>query len=176
MQRTGNTDMAGDMPDFDAYAVLGIEPTAGPGEIRAAFRRMVQERHPDTAPPQTTPASVQEVIEAYRTLMDPAARARYDIERGRRRSPSTRRTIPVRQGRPRSAAEGAARMAEACPDCGGAGRMALESVCTHCAGTGEITLLDSTGGRRLICRRCGGRGRQTSIGACPGCEGSGLRG
>ncbi|MGA7272066.1 MAG: DnaJ domain-containing protein [Acidimicrobiia bacterium] len=161
------------MPDFDAYAVLGVEPTADPGEIRAAFRRMVQQRHPDTAPPQSTPASVQEVIEAYRTLMDPAARARYDTERARRRSPSVDRTIPVRQSEPRSAPERVTRVAEACPNCGGAGRIALETDCASCAGTGEITFLDSSGGRRLICRSCGGRGRQTSIRSCPGCEGRG---
>jgi CysZ protein len=35
------------MPQEEARAVLGLSPEAGPDEIRAAHRRLVQRLHPD---------------------------------------------------------------------------------------------------------------------------------
>lgn len=163
--------MTEDTPEFDAYRVLGLEPGAGPAEIRAAFRRRVQERHPDTAPSQTTPASVQEVVEAYRILMDPASRARYEAERARP-GPGGRR-IPVRRG-PRSDPVSTPPAATPCSTCRGAGRVTTAAPCDRCAGTGEVTVIDTSGARRLSCRTCAGRGRRDSVRICPRCRGSGL--
>ncbi len=165
--------MATSEPEFDAYAVLGVEPTAGPDEIRAAFRRMVQERHPDTAPSRRLPASVQEVVEAYRILMDPARRARHDADRSRR--PSTARTVPIEHRSVRAqAVAGEASAFVPCPGCDGKGRVVRQSACSVCAGTGEITLLGPTGGGRLLCGSCRGRGHLSWLRICPGCDGSGL--
>lgn len=166
--------MAGDIPDLDAYAVLGVGPEADPAEIRAAFRRRVQERHPDTAPPQATPSPVHEVVEAYRILMDPASRARYDAERARRGPAPGGERIPVRRG-PRPGSERAAPEGP-CAACSGAGRVTVVTDCSACAGTGEVTLLDTSRARRMSCRACGGGGRRTILRTCPRCAGSGLGG
>ncbi len=36
-----------DLHSFDPYHSLGIDRTAGPGEIRAAYRRLARDYHPD---------------------------------------------------------------------------------------------------------------------------------
>ena len=38
---------AGDMPDVDAYAVLGLPKDATDDQVRAAWRRLMRENHPD---------------------------------------------------------------------------------------------------------------------------------
>ena len=63
----------------DYYAVLGITSTAGPREVRQAYRRLARQYSPDVnfwdAQAQ---ALFEEIAEAYRVLNDPAARAMYD--------------------------------------------------------------------------------------------------
>src|SRR3990172_1917850 len=63
----------------DYYAVLGITSTAGPREVRQAFRRLARQYSPDVnfwdAQAQTL---FEEIAEAYRVLNDPGARALYD--------------------------------------------------------------------------------------------------
>ena len=63
----------------DYYAVLGIASTAGPREVRQAYRRLARQYSPDVnfwdARAQ---ALFEEIAEAYRVLNDPGARARYD--------------------------------------------------------------------------------------------------
>ena len=73
------------MPDH--YEMLGVEPTASPEDIRAAYRRMMQMVHPDRNPnnPQAE-ALARQVNAAYEVLSDPGQRADYD--RGRNRATS----------------------------------------------------------------------------------------
>jgi molecular chaperone DnaJ len=61
----------------DHYTVLGIGPTVGAAEIRRAYRQLALRHHPDRAGVAAT-ATFQRIVEAYRVLSDPAARARYD--------------------------------------------------------------------------------------------------
>jgi curved DNA-binding protein CbpA len=63
------------------YDVLGLEATATPEEIRASWKRLIQENHPDHAPPSEREAATVRaaaINEAYQTLIDPQRRARYD--------------------------------------------------------------------------------------------------
>jgi len=63
------------------YEILGISPTAEPQEIRAAFRRLAIERHPDRFQSdlrRAAEADFQEITEAYNVLVDPSQRSRYD--------------------------------------------------------------------------------------------------
>src|SRR5919199_1668339 len=63
----------------DYYAVLGIAATAGPREIRQAYRRLARQYSPDVNFwDNTTLALFEEIAEAYRVLSDPQARAMYD--------------------------------------------------------------------------------------------------
>ena len=60
----------------DLYAVLGIERTATQAEIRAAYRRLAQSRHPDH--PSGSDAAMVSLNLAYHVLGDPERRRHYD--------------------------------------------------------------------------------------------------
>jgi DnaJ-class molecular chaperone len=63
----------------DYYAVLGIAATAGPREVRQAYRRLARLYSPDVNFwDASAPSLFDEITEAYRVLTDPAARALYD--------------------------------------------------------------------------------------------------
>lgn len=71
----------------DYYAVLGVTKDASQQEIKRAFRSIARECHPDVAGPD--PAKEQrfkQAKEAYETLGDDIARARYDRRQERRSS------------------------------------------------------------------------------------------
>ncbi len=65
------------MPTRDYYLILGISRNECADGIREAFREMALKYHPDRAGPGSK-VFFQDIIEAYRTLSDPAKRASYD--------------------------------------------------------------------------------------------------
>lgn len=74
----------------DPYEILGLAPGAGDAEIKAAYRKLAKQYHPDAqtgGEPGGEPgnagaqARFQEVTAAYNLLKDAGARARYDQER-----------------------------------------------------------------------------------------------
>ena len=67
------------MAKRDYYDVLGIARAASDQEIKAAFRRLAKECHPDRCNgDQTSETRFKEVNEAYKALKDPQKRAAYD--------------------------------------------------------------------------------------------------
>lgn len=58
-------------PD-DPHAVLGVAPGAGPDEIRAAWRRLVREHHPDRHMAEGTPPEFIRVAEARMAAINAA--------------------------------------------------------------------------------------------------------
>src|SRR5262250_2302915 len=63
----------------DYYAVLGIAATAGPREIRQAYRRLARQYSPDVNFwDDAARILFDEIAEAYRVLRDPTARTMYD--------------------------------------------------------------------------------------------------
>jgi len=63
----------------DYYAVLEITATAGPREVRQAYRRLARQYSPDVNFWDTQARALfEEIAEAYRVLSDQAARAMYD--------------------------------------------------------------------------------------------------
>lgn len=63
----------------DYYKTLGVGKGATPKEIKAAFRRLAREHHPDmNAGDARAEARFKEIGEAYEVLSDPAKRRRYD--------------------------------------------------------------------------------------------------
>jgi len=102
----------------DLYAVLGLTPSATAAQLRHAYRAMVRQHHPDTRgvePHRAGDAAdqavhdVQQVLNAYEVLRDPARRAAYDELRTstgtavpvtvrRRQPPTTRDDPPIQAG------------------------------------------------------------------------------
>lgn len=67
------------MARLDYYAVLGIPRTAGPDEVKRAFRALAMRWHPDRNPGDAeAERRFREVAEAWDVLGDPEKRARYD--------------------------------------------------------------------------------------------------
>lgn len=63
-------------PDY--YDVLGLERTAGPDEIRKAYRDLARRHHPDVSREADATARFQQINEAYEVLRDEEKRANYD--------------------------------------------------------------------------------------------------
>lgn len=158
------------MSNPDPYRLLGIEPGATAEEVRAAFRRKVRQNHPDTATDEFEDGDVQDIIEAYRKLIDPDARARHDSDNRRRGRGVSGRSVRVthRKGHERSSSE------RRCRTCGGAGTRTEEGRCPECHGRGEITALDRDRARMIRCRHCAGRGALRVTRKCEACGGSGI--
>lgn len=60
------------------YEVLGVAETAGPEEIKKAYRKLASQHHPDKG---GDTARFQEIQVAYDILIDPERRRQYDLER-----------------------------------------------------------------------------------------------
>lgn len=61
------------------YEVLGVSKDADAGEIKAAYRRLAMQHHPDRNPGNANAEEQFKMIsEAYATLRDPEVRARFD--------------------------------------------------------------------------------------------------
>ena len=68
--------------NFDAYEILGVAPDAEIEVIKAQYRLLVRENHPDIAPDKALAnARMVEILEAWRIVSDPEKRARLDDDR-----------------------------------------------------------------------------------------------
>jgi molecular chaperone DnaJ len=62
----------------DLYEILGVRRDAAASEIRAAYRKLARELHPDVNADPADQERFKEVTGAYEILSDPAKRRRYD--------------------------------------------------------------------------------------------------
>ena len=60
------------------YEVLEVERTATDGQLKAAFRKLAMQYHPDRNPHDTSEHKFKEINEAYEVLKDGDKRAAYD--------------------------------------------------------------------------------------------------
>ena len=63
----------------DCYSILGVPAAATTEEIRAAYRRLARQYHPDLNAGPEAEARMKEINHAYATLSDPQRRRHYDI-------------------------------------------------------------------------------------------------
>lgn len=63
----------------DCYSILGVPAAATADEIRAAYRRLARQYHPDLNAGPQAEARMKEINEAYATLSDPERRRYYDL-------------------------------------------------------------------------------------------------
>ena len=63
----------------DCYSTLGVPAAATADEIRAAYRRLARQYHPDLNTGPEAEARMKEINHAYSTLSDPQRRRHYDI-------------------------------------------------------------------------------------------------
>lgn len=63
------------------YTILGIQPTATPALVKAAYRVRAMELHPDRNQDAAATAEFQQLQAAYDVLSDPKKRAAYDAPR-----------------------------------------------------------------------------------------------
>lgn len=63
----------------DYYAVLGVDKSAEPEQIKKAYRKLARQYHPDLNPGDpAAEARFKEINEAYEVLSDPQNREKYD--------------------------------------------------------------------------------------------------
>lgn len=66
------------MTDRDYYEVLGVPKNAGPDDLKAAFRKLARQYHPDVNKEADAEERFKEINEAYAVLSDEQRRAAYD--------------------------------------------------------------------------------------------------
>ncbi len=82
----------------DYYAILGVTRSASPEEIKAAYRRLARQYHPDTSRDPGAEDRFKEITLAYQVLRDMDKRVRYDLEAMERELEATERELRADDG------------------------------------------------------------------------------
>jgi molecular chaperone DnaJ len=164
---------------MDPYHVLGATPASSQREIRASFRKLAKQYHPDRNP--SGEERFKEVVRAYETLGKPDRRSRYDSSAvstaASRDRPRRRVEMSVMVTVPQAAAGHEVEVEtpawEDCPSCGGTGASGDDvDTCRACGGAGTL-VLDSLG-LGIPCPDCAGDGFVPDE-QCLDCLGEGRR-
>lgn len=180
------------MARHDYYAVLGVQRTATPDEIKRSFRQLALQYHPDRNPDDVNAERrFREAVEAYECLSNPDERQRYD-RLGALYRPDGKPPTPddvnafVRDalggifGKRPGATQGEElryTLTLTLEEVGQGGERDIEINrlirCKRCDGMGA----DPDGGRKA-CDRCNGTGRPSGRFSlrpdCPACDGRGF--
>lgn len=69
---------ADDTSEIDFYEVLGVQPGATDAELKAAYRKLAREHHPDANQVSADTTRFKQITHAYSVLSNPEKRAEYD--------------------------------------------------------------------------------------------------
>src|SRR5476651_313636 len=119
------------------YRLLNVQSDAAPSVIKAAYRALMAEHHPDAGGDAEVAALLNE---AYAVLSNPARRATYDAARAARNGSH----IQFDRGAPRRRSGEHARITS-CPLCSFAssGLLAVDPRCGRCTAPLSMTRLSS---------------------------------
>ena len=68
----------------DYYTVLGVDSQASASTIKAAFKKLALQYHPDVYKGPDAQERMRDLLIAYQTLSDPVSRRDYDVQRTER--------------------------------------------------------------------------------------------
>ncbi len=177
----------------DYYATLGVAKTATPEEIKAAYRKLAREWHPDRHKEDEKAKAEEkfkEIGEAYETLSDPQKRSEYDNPRvnpfhfdyahnwdmSQAKAPKDiKATLEIELI---DAAQGICKTVNLehdapCPACEGTGSKTKKTkTCSRCNGAGHQTVQRGFFTMSQTCMICRGSG-QLPEETCPDCQGHG---
>lgn len=181
-----------------AFAELGLPDAATEREVRAAWRRLASQWHPDRNPSAEAMVRMQRINRAFgairdagfthpvdwKPFVDPAEPARPQPEappQAEKQAPSRR---PISRRVRLTLEEAAAgciktlhgRTTLVCGDCGGSGHHSVPGRCLQCLGSGRKArghFFGWLGSDSEPCAACAGSGQARR--ECPACAGSGSR-
>lgn len=179
---------------MDFYAILGVPRTATPDEIKAAYRKMAFQYHPDRNPgDHECCEKFKECTLAYDTLSDEKKRATYDLGSTYTSGPkhphnwdSFFHNTPETRGRNlqmpveitlEEAFSGTTKKIQVdkkclCAMCNGQGHTEFKA-CKKCSGSGKMFHKLSPFNMFGTCDACAGTGR-AGVKSCEGCKGDGF--
>src|SRR5579862_2535459 len=176
------------MSKRDYYDVLGLKKGAATTEVKASFRKLAMELHPDKNPgDHTAEIKFKEINEAYDVLKDEQKRAAYDRfgEFGGRGKQGRRQNrggdlrynleITLEEAFTGRATQIRVPSAVACEACSGTGAEAgsKPEQCPTCSGIGKVRAQQGFFTIERTCPQCRGNGRIVRN-PCKQCKGSGL--
>lgn len=163
----------------DYYRILGVERRADDRAIKAAFRRLARQYHPDVNPGDASAERrFKDINEAYEVLSDPEKRRRYDVLGPANWARATGAAPNARTARPGQSTfdffQGVFSAANQRRARARAGRDVEQDV--------SITLQEAFAGSKRVfsvqgedrCDKCDGTGRIGNGQPCATCAGSGL--
>ncbi|MDR2140706.1 MAG: DnaJ domain-containing protein [Deltaproteobacteria bacterium] len=144
------------MNQLQSYQELSLNPGASEWEIKAAFRRLAKDSHPDSATDGGNPQKFQKAFEAYQNLLAKARERRETVERalnGARFQFLSQRQEGLDIYYDLALVWGDGPVTLTLPK-------ATQEVCPRCFGQGRTLTQLSQGSvyRPTICPRCGGEG------------------
>ena len=89
-------------PSTDYYSVLGVSTRASPSAIKAAFKKLALQYHPDVYKGEDAQERMRILLLAYQTLSDPEARRAYDARRSEHFLDGSARPVRVATDTPRT--------------------------------------------------------------------------
>jgi len=165
--------MVSHLPNY--YKLLGVLATSSPDEIKAAYRQLAKDLHPDLNKAETAGERFQLVMEAYKTLSDPERRKIYDTARAPVDAAAAAAAAgPAKPG----VLEGVTNMVSGLVgDIGRRWSLGQDlkytvnlSFAEACMGCDKHVTFEAP----VRCPSCKGRGKQAGT-DCPDCQGQGVR-